>query len=291
MFKLALLPLGLLLAVSCRAPATQVGERESLSVLTWNIWHGGREDGELEGLAKVVEILRESGADLIAMQETYGSGEWISAQLGFHFHPRGTNVSIHSRYPIVEDVSVFEEFKCVGAVIELPGNRRVAFYSIWLPYDAEIWAEGTREGISDAACLAACASSAKDLEKILEAIRERLDGTVHAEVPILVAGDFNSMSHLDYVESARGQYGRVIDWPTSRVMTSRGFIDAYRDVHPQVDRARDRTWTPRFPEQQQDRIDFIYSSTSDWRSRDASVIDECTGGFPSDHAAVRVILQ
>ena len=87
--------------------------------MTWNIWHGGREDGDKVGPQRVVEIIKQSKADVIAMQETYGSGEWISEQLGFHFHPRGTNVSIFSRYPVLEDVSVFEEFKCVGAILGL----------------------------------------------------------------------------------------------------------------------------------------------------------------------------
>ena len=80
----------------------------SFRTMTWNIWHGGREDGEKIGPQRVVEVIRQSKADIVAMQETYGSGEWISEQLGFHFHPRGTNVSIHSRYPVLEDISVFE---------------------------------------------------------------------------------------------------------------------------------------------------------------------------------------
>jgi hypothetical protein len=169
--------------------------------MTWNIWHGGREDGEVVGPKRVIEVIRDSGADLVAMQETYGSGELISSALGFHFHPRGTNVSIHSRYPIVEDLSVFEEFQCVGALIELPGTgARVAFYSIWLPYDAEIWEAGTRDTSRPETMVAACNASARSLEAIHDGIRERLADTKYDGVPIIVAGDFNSMSHLDYGE-------------------------------------------------------------------------------------------
>ena len=94
----------------------EADEPQRISVMTWNIWHGGREDGETAGPQRVVDVIRDSGADIVAMQETYGSGEWISEQLGFHFHPCGTNVSILSRYPVVEDLSVFEAFKCVGGV-------------------------------------------------------------------------------------------------------------------------------------------------------------------------------
>ena len=41
--------------------------------MTWNIWHGGREDGERIGPQRVVDVIRQSKADIVAMQETYGS--------------------------------------------------------------------------------------------------------------------------------------------------------------------------------------------------------------------------
>lgn len=276
-----------LVLLGCETPIRETG-RPKLSVMAWNIWHGGREDGEQIGPQRVVEVIRDSGADVVGMQETYGSGRWISGELGFHFHPRGTNVSIHSRYPVIEDVSVFEEFKCVGAIIELPGGSRVAFYSIWLPYDAEIWAAGTREAKAREEVIAACASSAIDLAEILEQIHARLTAGGHADLPVIIAGDFNSMSHLDYIESTREQFGEVIAWKTSRVITAAGFRDAYRSSHPNVNRLRDRTWTPRFPEQQQDRIDFIYDTWPDARVVEARVIDKHDEQFPSDHAALIV---
>ena len=273
----------------------QESEREpspELKVMAWNIWHGGREDGEAEGPKRVVDVIRDSEADIVAMQETYGSGELISEALGFHFHPRGTNVSIHSRYPIVEDVSVFEEFKCVGAIIELPNQTDIAFYSIWLPYDGEIWEAGTRDGKSREELLAACASSYRDLSSMLDQIEKRLTESEYHDVPIIIAGDFNSMSHLDYTEEAKNQYGgHVIDWPTSRVITDHGFLDAYREIHTEVDRRRDRTWTPRFPDQEQDRIDFVYYRGEGVRTTSAAMIDTHHEKFPSDHAAVMATLR
>lgn len=276
-----------LCSTACRAPQA-TAEPNTLSVLSWNIWHGGREDGEQVGPQRVIKVIRDSGADLVAMQETYGSGERISSALGFHFHPRGTNVSIHSRYPIVADISVFEEFQCVGAVIELPNGDKLAFYSIWLPYDAEIWAPGTRAGKPTLELLAACASSAVSLEQILERVGPRLSKIGLADIPIVIAGDFNSMSDLDYTQAARAQYGQVIAWPTSQVISGRGFRDAYRSLHATVNRLRDRTWSPRFPEQQQDRIDYIYDTLETMRVTEARVIDQHVQRFPSDHAALLV---
>ncbi|MCC6284652.1 MAG: endonuclease/exonuclease/phosphatase family protein [Phycisphaerales bacterium] len=267
------------------ASLTGCAQPARVHVATWNIWHGGREDGEEIGPARVARILRESGADLIALQETYGSGERLSADLGMHFHARGTNVSILSRWPITQDLSVHEPFKCVGALVQTPLGP-VAFYSIWLPYDAEIWEEGTRPLGDEAAMLAACASSAVNLRAIEEAIEARLAEAQLTHVPVVLAGDFNSMSHLDYTPAAIDQYHMVIDWPTSRVMSGAGYRDVYRELHPRVDRARDRTWTPRFPRQEQDRIDFIYVR-GDLAALRAEVVDRHDGGFPSDHALLR----
>lgn len=254
--------------------------------MTWNIWHGGREDSESLGPQRVIDVIRDSGADVVAMQETYGSGEIIARGLGFNWVPRGTNVSIFSRFPILEDLSVFHEFKCVGALVELPGKRRVAFYSIWLPYGAEIWEEGTRNPRDLAAMLRACAPSEPDLIAIRDAIHARLSSPKYAGVPIVIAGDFNSMSHLDYAEVAQDQFdGAIVDWPTSHVLLSQGYRDAYREVHPVINRQVDRTWTPRFRRQEQDRIDYLYSR-GNIRAVGAKVIERHSIRFPSDHAAV-----
>ena len=88
--------------------AQQRADIADVNVMAWNIWHGGREDGKEVGPKRVIDVIKKSGADLVAMQETYGSGDLISSGLGFQFQPRGTNVSIHSRYPIIEDISVLD---------------------------------------------------------------------------------------------------------------------------------------------------------------------------------------
>ncbi|MDP6878616.1 MAG: endonuclease/exonuclease/phosphatase family protein [Candidatus Marinimicrobia bacterium] len=269
--------------------------KSDFSVMTWNIWHGGREDGEKIGPQKVIKVIKNSRTDIIAIQETYGSGELISEALGFNFLERGTNVSIMSRFPIIEDISVYHEFKCVGAIIELPNKTPLAFYSIWLPYDAEIWEVGTREGKLKEELLAACASSASDLEKILTLAKAKLAESNYADAPIIIAGDFNSMSHLDYTEDVIDQYGYVIEWPTSKYIAAAGFTDSYREQHPIVNRKLGRTWSPRFPNQQQDRIDFIYYSNNSMKSVKSMIYDKPVEPhsllnksvpFPSDHAAL-----
>lgn len=285
--------IALLFAILCAACShtTAQPSDNDLRVLSWNILHGGRDDGDDIGPQRVIEIIRLSNADIVALQETYGSGERIAQALGFNFHPRGTNVSILSRYPVLEDISVFEEFKCVGALIERPDGSRAAVYSIWLPYDKEIWEEGTRDTTNTQSMLDACQSSARDLKQIHALITNRLADDQYKDIPIIIAGDFNSMSHLDYTEVAQDQYQAVIEWPTSRVLIDQSYRDAYRETHPAIDRAADRTWTPRFPRQQQDRIDFIYYNAKTIRAKQTQIIDEHPVKFPSDHAALLAVFE
>lgn len=261
---------------------------DGLTVMSWNIWHGGREDGDDVGPRRVVDVIRDSGADIVAMQETYGSGEFISEELGFHYQSRGTNLSIHSRYEIIEDISVHEAFNCVGSLIELPDGHRVAFYCVWLPYSNDIWLPDVRENLSDDEWQAACQVSQEELQKIADAIEQRLSDDRYRNVSLIVAGDFNSMSHLDYTAASQDQFGRAIDWQTSHVLLERGLRDAYRELRPDVDRSRDSTWSPRFPEQEQDRIDYVYYRSSELRANQTEVIREHGVKFPSDHAALTV---
>lgn len=266
-------------------------EAFDLRVMTWNIWHGGKEDGAEVGPKRIAEEIRESEADIVAVQETYGSGEWLAKELGFHIHSRGTNVSLLSRYKVITDVSVNDAFNCVGAVIELPEGNRVVCYSIWLPYAEDIWVEKLRKQVDVPKWLAACEPSRKKLEAIQTEIESKLKSSEYDSLPLIVAGDFNSMSHLDYASSAIDQYQAEVDWPTSHVLIDHGYRDTYRECNPKVDRRIDRTWSPRFPLQEQDRIDFIYVRGRKLRAIESTNIDKHAIQFPSDHAAVLTRFQ
>lgn len=298
-FRFALLA-ALVAVATWSAPARgDDAKAPPIRILTWNIWNGGdgarHESSPETKLAKqkrVAEAIRASGADIVAMVETYGSGEVIAEELGFHFHPRGTNVSILSRWPIKRDLSVYKPFHCVGALIEPPDGPPLAVYSVWIHYVDDIWTDPhSRDGRSAADLLAADGPSrVVEVRAILQGVEEK---TANLKVAaVIVAGDFNSNSHLDYTEAAKDQYGLVAEWPVTKTMTDAGFQDAYRIRTPTIDRRKDRTWSPRFPDQIQDRIDFLFykDKGASLTPRAARMIDQPTdpGPWPSDHSAVLV---
>ena len=54
-------------------------------------------------------------------------------------------------------------------------------------------------------------------------------------IPIIMGGDFNVHSHLDWTEATRNLYhhgGAVVDWPVSIAMEKAGFKDSFREMNP-----------------------------------------------------------
>jgi len=257
-----------------------------LRVLAWNIWHGGRRDGEAEGLRKTVETIRRSGADVVAMQETYGSGPRIADALGWSFHLRSSNISVLSRYPIRTTFDRYQPFRLGGAEIELSPGQRVRVFSLWIHYLPD-YGKDILAGMPTAASLVAGEGEtrAREIGDILAALEAEIAES--DKVSLIVAGDYNSPSHLDWTAATRERHnGLVVPWPVSKQMEAEGFLDAYRRVHPDPLADAGRTWSPRFVESWQDRIDYVYYRGSKLQVEGARMLDRHEDGWPSDHAAV-----
>ena len=117
------------------------------------------------------------------------------------------------------------------------------------------------------------------------------------QTPIVMSGDFNSGSHLDWIEKAKDiHYGYVIEWPVSKEMDQAGFTDSYRELHinPLLDPGL--TWTPRASTSSdkyglRNRIDYIYYKGTNLAAIESKVIDYHPVMFPSDHAGVVTVFQ
>lgn len=268
--------------------------KQPLTIFSWNIFRGG--DGAMDydkdpvdkarRQTSITDAIKHSNPDIVAMVETYGSGEAFQQRLGYHFHPRGTNVSIYSRWPILQDISVYNPTNCVGALIEGPNHQKIAFYTIWLHYFDDVWTDPkSRDGRSVEDLIA------KDDPRRMTQVHAILDGINKkmkelGDIPLVLGGDFNTNSHLDYTEAAKSQYGMVIQWPVTKVIADYGFHDSYRTCNPKVDRKKDRTWSPWYPEQIQDRIDYIFWRGDALRPRWSKMLDQWKKHWPSDHSAV-----
>ena len=58
-----------------------------------------------------------------------------------------SNLSIHSKYPIIDSLEIFKPFNAHGAVIDIDGQR-LLFVNIWLHYLPDSF-EGYKKLMSD----------------------------------------------------------------------------------------------------------------------------------------------
>src|SRR5699024_4602667 len=93
---------------------------EQLSVVSLNLWYGGSKVKDFH--RKQVQYIANSGADVVALQETLdNSGIRLANALGWYVW-QGKTAAIIARYPIVQ---VYSATGVSGAVrLELDGNKR-----------------------------------------------------------------------------------------------------------------------------------------------------------------------
>jgi hypothetical protein len=124
--------------------------------------------------------------------------------------------------------------------------------------------------------------------------------------PVFLVGDFNEPSHLDWTQEAAAaglNFGRKVEWPASRAVTSAGLVDAFRELRPDEVADRGETWTPGAPAPNidpndvHDRIDFVYYTGANVMPTSALVLgydrndpntDIGIQPYPSDHRSVVV---
>lgn len=304
----------------------------NLSVMTWNIWGKLNQDPRytIDGLTarqRMIEILQTSKADIIAMIETYGSAQDIADDLGFYYYTPGggANLSIFSRYKLthVGTPQGLSSFSFIGATANLSQTTKIRIYCIWLTSGGRHIVEIKNKELSDEDFVSGDNVRSQMIHKFLNHQEVKADMERFETTPIIVAGDFNCVSRLDYSDSAESlNYGRILEaTPTHDIMIQKGFVDAFRKVHPKITKKTlGHTWTTvgedfiyksgkgfvalngeknPSPEYRNPyaRIDFIYAK-GNLLPQKASVIKNFRNHhnrnfpeFPSDHAAVLVSFE
>ncbi|MEA1877374.1 MAG: endonuclease/exonuclease/phosphatase family protein [Bacteroidota bacterium] len=260
---------------------------DTIRVMAWNIWHGGRESGITEGVARVVDIIKKSKADIICMVETYGSGPIIADSLGYYFYLRSSNLSIMSKFPIGETIDMFRPFNYGGAEILLTEEVKIRVHPLWIHYLPDMNNLRNTNIPIDSLIKWEWQTRGSEIQEILKQMNSEIKES--EDVPVIMAGDYNSPSHFDWGElTARMHDDRIIEWPVSSQMEGAGMIDAYRYVHPDPLAYPGKTWSPIFKKAWQDRIDYVYFKGSNLVPISAEVVNTYIDIFPSDHAAVLV---
>ncbi|WP_104192498.1 HAD family hydrolase [Cryobacterium sp. Y82] len=253
-------PEGQAAAPQAAAPAALTPElpEQGVTAMSWNLWFGGCHSND--GQAKQVAYLRESPHSIVALQECFGDhGRRLAAAMGWNIAQQGQDTAVISPYPLALHRTETDSFATCATVFTPTGAVTVWSVHLWHadygPYtagDARIPARHTLASRGERRRTAELA------EILSEQGRLESEGVVSAQDPILVMGDFNVPSHLDWKPEHRAN---SVKWPASRMLEVAGYADAFRVVHPDVDAVPGHTWSPIIlaGEEPRDRIDFIFS--------------------------------
>ncbi|MCH2133215.1 MAG: endonuclease/exonuclease/phosphatase family protein [Phycisphaerales bacterium] len=302
------------------APAEEPAE-DTLRVLVWNVLHGAN-DVE-QGAEKALAIIRDVQPDVVLMQESYDIdgdrpklGAWLAQELGWR-QWQGESAHLCVLTPLEIEAEFFHHvWHGIGAKLTDQKGRTFIAWSIWIDWRAYITEElRDNPDMSDEELLAAEHERSSRLPQA-KAIIAHLDEVGHssADVPVLVGGDWNTPSHLDWTEDTARIYKhrRPLPLPVSTAMQAAGYTDTFRVVHPNPVQRPGLTWSPMFRHSEGkdtgfERIDRLYLKNPE-RPEGGWVLQP-TGGyvlpvtweddaiaienrqFPSDHGAVVMDLE
>lgn len=264
---------------------------KTFSVLQWNIWQEGTVVPG--GYKAIVEEIARLEPDFVTFSEVRNyNGTRFCDRIVSSLKEKGKNYysfysydsGLLSRYPIIDSLTVFPEKDDHGSIYKLVADYEgieVAVYTAHLDYlndayynvrgyDGSTWKEieipqTVREVLEindrsqrDDAIRCFVAEAQKDLK---------------AGRLVLLGGDFNEPSHLDWIRETKDLYdhnGLIVPWTVPLILDNAGFIDTYRSFYPDVLNypgftfpadnplipTEKLTWAPKSDER--DRIDYIF---------------------------------
>ncbi|VDM53824.1 unnamed protein product [Angiostrongylus costaricensis] len=249
-----------------------------LRVMTFNIWQTGMRVSN--GLQKVAKHIAFVDPDIVALQEAK-LGDSAPALLSLLGHPwtvltdeeSRLDVAILTKHTVMRS-TVTKTSHAIGGRIDLGFGDAVSMWNVHLdhkaygPHAANNKMVASVDQILAGEKLNNRAGRVQNIMEIFDDPQMKHWLNKSDNVPLILAGDFNTPSHLDWTEETIGRHGNwVVQWPVTKIVEAMGFIDSFRVVHPNVSEVPGYTWSTVYkflPEwdfkipEPQDRIDFIF---------------------------------
>ncbi|MDU1889725.1 MAG: endonuclease/exonuclease/phosphatase family protein [Dysgonomonas sp.] len=260
---------------------------KKIKVLQLNLWHGGTKVAN--SLNSITDIIDQLDPDIVLFCEIHNGNKYLE-ELKTSLNTKGktyfgesldTSVGILSKYELENPVA----FKDPGLMVKASttiNNQRVAIYSVhydythyecYMPrgYSGTTWKKLDAPITDVNYILESNRMSQRDEAVeifIADANKEVQNGNL-----VIMGGDFNEPSHLDWQENTKNLWdhnGVVINWDCSVMLTQNNYRDTYREKYKDVVNypgftfpagnrnveLKDLSWAPEADER--DRIDFIY---------------------------------
>lgn len=288
---------------------------DTLRVLVWNVWHGTNDVDQ--GPEKALQLIKDSKADICLLQESYDIsgprgkfGPWAAEQLGWNaLQGKSPHLCVMSPYK-VKKTFFHAGWHGIGAELQDSKGRTLHAFSTWIDYRSYVSRYFQDNPKATDAELLACetehSSRAAQATKIISYLERQ--SLTDLKTPLLVGGDWNCPSHLDWTKETSEAFlhRRDLSLPVSVAMQKAGFKDCYRIVYPDPVKERGDTWSPLFREKEGkklplDRIDRLYYKSNQsqpllkpvraWvfpEELEDNAVPIRERSFPSDHAALLI---
>jgi endonuclease/exonuclease/phosphatase (EEP) superfamily protein YafD len=164
---------------------------QPLTLLTYNL-HGDR---QTRGTTSVVELVKQTDADVVTLQELSPTMAQALEQL-YPYHATHTNKDslvvgqgVFSRYPIVEDDYWVMELGMQRVVLDVNG-KRVTLYNVHIRNPFVRGASGPKVDVSQRESV----------------VNDLLRRTAHEHGPLIIAGDYNMTDQTDSYRRINARY-------------------------------------------------------------------------------------
>ncbi|KAI6190493.1 Endo/exonuclease/phosphatase domain-containing protein [Aphelenchoides bicaudatus] len=296
------------------SPAEEKDHPTTLKLMTFNTWLIGSSVND--GLAKIAKHIKLVDPDIVGLQEIVSNDKFyqLIELLGdpwTYAYINDSNSAIVTKHKVVQN-STYVVQAGIGAQILIDEKIPVNAYSMHLAYRAygpyalynKLVKNFKAVDIGESWPSYSRVNNIKNLiadKKFQHALK------LTNSIPLIVFGDFNTPSHLDWTEEAKDQHeGIVYKWPATHLLqTKTKLVDTYREVYPNPSTHPGITWSTIYdfsssewnwsiPEPH-DRIDFIYYRSQQLRTIDSQPYagefkpypaDVKQNDWPSDHYAV-----
>uniref|UniRef100_A0AC34FEG9 Endonuclease/exonuclease/phosphatase domain-containing protein n=1 Tax=Panagrolaimus sp. ES5 TaxID=591445 RepID=A0AC34FEG9_9BILA len=287
--------------------------------MQFNTWIFG--EHVIDGISKLSKHIKINKPDIVSLQEvqTKEVFEQLLQKLGPEWSGAISPCTTNSNIAIVTIHQIMNEMVATntshGANIKLKNtNEIISFWCLHLdwqsygPYAANNKKVTKLEQIMKGEYSPVKDARGDDILALLE-ISEFQEALKYSnQNPIILCGDFNTPSHLDWIEENKDIHGGwIVEWPASYLLqTKAGLIDSFREIHPDPIKTPGITWSTvhqssgyewdySIPEPL-DRIDFIMykspkikpvnSFTYSGNKPLQQMPNHENNDYPSDHFAV-----
>lgn len=274
----------LMLLVALAAQAED--SAKTLKIMQLNTWRSGLQlPGAREGIA--AQIKKEK-PHIVIMCECAVDGkvsekvaELLAKDGLTYYYPKQHNdCQVISTFPIIEEKPMSNQLKVtldggdLGRITVYSLHLNYRSYACYLPrgYDGNTWEKLPNGPVTSVEPVIAMNLASRRHENIAQIIKDAQPHLEAGEIVVL-GGDFNEPSHLDWTEATANLYGHngiVMPWHTTRTLEDAGWIDVYRQKYPdpvtypgftfpcnnENIAEKKLAWAPDADER--DRIDFIF---------------------------------